>query len=86
MMFTIGLLRMNKKSYSVYYSCESRISSLFLNIKGIYFAIILDVVFSALSEWVSNSNSKSLLRQLLSKEGGIGLFTINVIISTRITK
>ena len=66
---------MNKKSYSVYYSCESRISSLFLNIKGIYFAIILDVVFSALSEWVSNSNSnsKSLLRQLLSKEGGIGL-------------
>ena len=39
----------NKKIYSVYYSCESIISFLFLNIKWIHFPIILDViVFSAL--------------------------------------
>ena len=41
----------SKKIYSVYYSCESRISFLFLNIKWIYFPIILDViVFSAVSK------------------------------------
>ena len=52
----------NNKIYSVYYSCESRISFLFLNIKWIYFPIILDViVFSALSKYLVFSLSLKLL-------------------------
>ena len=52
----------DKKIYSVYYSSESRISFLFLNIKWIYFPIILDVVmFSALSKYLVFSLSLKLL-------------------------
>ena len=43
----------NKKMYSAYYSCESRISFLFFNIKRIYCPFILDlIVFSALSKYL----------------------------------
>ena len=62
MMFTIGRIQLIKKIYSVYYSCELRVSFLFLNIKWIYSPIILDViVFSALSKYLVFSLSLKLL-------------------------
>ena len=52
----------NKKIYNVYYSCESRIYFLFLNIKWIYFPIIIDIIlFFALSKYLVFSLSLKLL-------------------------